>query len=105
MEIRRSVMGRPNLSERTIAFALGPSRVLSTLAKRYMPSANCLWSKPYTGFSKLWKGDTQAGQFRQPFPFQWHPVKPGGAGVSTCTLGAAFLRELERKPLLAAAAR
>jgi hypothetical protein len=32
--------------------------------------------------------DRQAGKSRQLFPFQWLLAKPGGAGVSTCTLGA-----------------
>src|ERR1700738_5241096 len=46
--------------------------------------------------------DRRAGKSRRLFPFQWLLAKPGGTGVSTCTLGADFslrtpLRSLRSK--------
>src|ERR1700724_1376975 len=38
--------------------------------------------------------DRRAGKSRRLFPFQWLLAKPGGTGVSTCTLRVGFLCEL-----------
>jgi len=75
MEIRRSVMARPSLSVRTSGQLPAPSLGLVIANGK----------------------ETQAGHPRQVFPFQWLLAKPGGAGVSTSTLG----RPVARAPWLA----
>jgi hypothetical protein len=47
----------------------------------------------------LAKGTDRRENPRQLFPFQWLLAKPGGAGVSTCTLGVGFL--LQTLPAMA----
>src|SRR5215469_2352300 len=71
MEIRRSVMGRPNLSERSTRLAVGS------------------WLKCVSA-TRSFSGKKKAGGRPSAFPFQWLLTKPGGAGVSTRTLGTVF---------------
>jgi hypothetical protein len=62
-----------------------------------MPNADC-WER--------WKEKAAGAAVRRPFPFQWLPAKPGGTGVSTCTLGVyfPFANCAAKEPLLAATA-
>src|ERR1700674_190981 len=74
MEILRSVMARPNLSVNSMSLA---GRRWSLAQPRKLDIARYLVSGR----------DTQAGTCSRAFPFQWLLMKPGGAGVSSYTLG------------------
>src|SRR5438128_12351440 len=81
MEIRRSVIGRPNLSVSSIVVDRW-SLVVSSAG-----FGQRLTTKDQRLF---WKGDKTAGKSRRTFPFQSLLAKRGGAGVSPNTLGTFF---------------